>query len=73
MQDGNMSVSCASELMVEMSEEEEEDRLEATTADAQEDTASEGGICPPPSPAILKAMPTTPTFSLKYDIHQCLW
>ncbi|KAI2660919.1 Protein SIX6OS1 [Labeo rohita] len=62
--DGNMSVSCASELMVEMSEEEEEDRLEATTADAQEDTASEGGICPPPSPAILKAMPTTPTFSL---------
>ncbi|KAL0185016.1 hypothetical protein M9458_020712, partial [Cirrhinus mrigala] len=50
--------------MVEISEEEEEDRLEATTADAQEDTASEGGICPPPSPAILKATPTTPTFSL---------
>ncbi|KAK2904670.1 hypothetical protein Q8A67_006469 [Cirrhinus molitorella] len=60
----NMNVSCASELMVEISEEEEEDHLEATTADAQEDTASEGGICRPPSPAILKAMPTTPTFSL---------
>ncbi|XP_073701250.1 uncharacterized protein [Garra rufa] len=62
--EGNMNVSCASELMVDMSEEEEEAHLEATPADAQEDTASEGGICPPPSPAILKAMPTTPTFSL---------
>ncbi|KAF4108706.1 myb-like protein V [Onychostoma macrolepis] len=61
--EGNMNVSCASELMVEMSEEEE-DRLEVTTADAQEDTANEGGICPPPSPARIKATPTTPTFSL---------
>ncbi|XP_016097530.1 uncharacterized protein [Sinocyclocheilus grahami] len=63
--EGNMNVSCASELMVEMSEEEEEeDRLEVTTADAQEDTVNERGICPPPSPARIKATPTTPTFSL---------
>ncbi|XP_026126914.1 uncharacterized protein LOC113108229 isoform X1 [Carassius auratus] len=62
--EGNMNVSCASELMVEVSEEEEEDCLEVTTADAQEDTVNERGICPPPSPARIKAMPTTPTFSL---------
>ncbi|XP_042587841.1 eukaryotic translation initiation factor 5B isoform X2 [Cyprinus carpio] len=62
--EGNMNVSCASELMVEISEEEEEERLEVTTADAQEDTVNERGLCPPPSPARIKAMPTTPTFSL---------
>ncbi len=73
MQEGNMTVSCASELMVEMSEEEEEDRLEVTTADAQEDTSNEGGICPPPSPARIKATTTTPTFSLKYDPFICVY
>ncbi|XP_016324832.1 formin-E-like [Sinocyclocheilus anshuiensis] len=62
-EEGNMNVSCASELMVEMSEKEE-DHLEATTADVQEDTESEGGICPPPTPARIKATPTTPIFSL---------
>ncbi|XP_043086543.1 uncharacterized protein LOC122333105 [Puntigrus tetrazona] len=61
--EGNMNASCASELMVEMPEEEE-DRLEVTAADAQEDTANEDGICPPPSPARRKATPTTPIFSL---------
>ncbi|XP_051761986.1 uncharacterized protein LOC127518835 [Ctenopharyngodon idella] len=61
---GNVNVSCAPELMVEMSEEEEEDHLEVTTADSQEDTAPEGPVCPPPSPARIQATPTTPTFSL---------
>lgn len=60
---GNVNASCASELMVEISEEEE-DSLEATTAEAHEDTVTEGPVCPPPSPAGIKATPTTPTFSL---------
>ncbi|CAM4600017.1 unnamed protein product [Leuciscus chuanchicus] len=66
---GNVNVSCASELMVEISEEEEEEKeeeesLEATTAETHEDTVTEGPVCPPPSPARIKATPTTPTFSL---------
>ncbi|XP_067300724.1 protein SIX6OS1 isoform X2 [Pseudorasbora parva] len=61
---GNVNVSCASELMVEMSEEEEEHNSEVTAADAQEDSVTEGPVCPPPSPARIKATPTTPTFSL---------
>ncbi|XP_077071966.1 uncharacterized protein LOC143723431 [Siphateles boraxobius] len=61
---GNVNVSCASELMVEVSEEEEEDSFEATTAETHEDTVTEGPVCPPPSPARIKATPTTPTFSL---------
>jgi len=70
MQQGNVNVSCASELMVEISEEEEEekDSLDTTTAETHEYTVTEGPVCPPPSPARIKATPNTPTFSLKYDL-----
>ncbi|KAK7154618.1 hypothetical protein R3I94_007824 [Phoxinus phoxinus] len=61
---GNVNVSCTFELMVEISEEEEEDILEATTAETHEDTMTEVPVCPPPSPARIKATPNTPTFSL---------
>ncbi|KAG1944984.1 uncharacterized protein LOC120486986 [Pimephales promelas] len=62
---GNVNVSCASELMVEISEEEEEkDSLDTTTAETHEYTVTEGPVCPPPSPARIKATPNTPTFSL---------
>ncbi|XP_051998030.1 uncharacterized protein LOC127654742 isoform X2 [Xyrauchen texanus] len=64
LQEGTMNVSCDSEFMVEMIEEKDGDDLEKTRAGAVEDTISDGAICPPFSPARMKAVLTTPTFSL---------
>ncbi|XP_068079792.2 uncharacterized protein isoform X2 [Danio rerio] len=62
--EGNVNVSCTAEIMVEASEEKEEDHLDRSTADVYEDLESDGVVCPPPSPARIQATPTTPTFSL---------
>lgn len=59
--------SSGSEVTVETLEENDRGDIEKTRADTLEDTSSEGVICPPPSPARMKAVLTTPTFSLKYD------
>lgn len=59
--------SSGSEVTVETLEESDGGDVEKTRADILEDTTSEGVICPPPSPARMKAVLTTPTFSLKYD------
>ncbi|KAA0715411.1 hypothetical protein E1301_Tti016481 [Triplophysa tibetana] len=56
--------SSGSEVTVETLEENDGGDVEKTRADILEDTTSEGVICPPPSPARMKAVLTTPTFSL---------
>ncbi|XP_056610648.1 uncharacterized protein LOC130427314 [Triplophysa dalaica] len=56
--------SSGSEVTVETLEESDGGDVEKTRADILEDTTSEGVICPPPSPARMKAVLTTPTFSL---------
>ncbi|KAA0715409.1 hypothetical protein E1301_Tti016479 [Triplophysa tibetana] len=56
--------SCGPEVTVQTLEENDGGDVEKTRADILEDTSSEGVICPPPSPARMKAVLTTPTFSL---------
>ncbi|XP_055071315.2 uncharacterized protein [Misgurnus anguillicaudatus] len=55
----NMKSSC-----VETLEGNDEEDVGKTKVGALEETASKGVICPPPSPARMKALLTTPTFSI---------
>ncbi|KAI7808704.1 protein SIX6OS1 [Triplophysa rosa] len=59
-----VKTSSGSEVTVETLEENGGGDVDKTKADILEDTTSEGVICPPPSPARMKAVLTTPTFSL---------